>query len=256
MAEEKTTLAGLKAKAEELCKQYNGTENIGEAAKIAAQITETVNEYTGMVRKQAFDECLASPNPMIAAVSKLEFTTIGAKDVVEDGASVAVKQIVEKKRPIVLADLHKRAKGGIGADPNWIYMTEQLNKLLTARVATEITRKEDIEAVVKEIDDSFAMSEIAKSIKFTTGTKSDPNPVSNTNLLKTLQAIVTAMLGEGFKATSHDVAFLTWVYSKKGKSALHIACSNTRFLQQYIAEICHRILLEKAYAVDYRKASK
>ena len=85
------------------------------------------------------------------------------------------------------------------------------------------------------------MSEIAR--EFDMG----KNPVSKTNLLKTLQTVITAMLGEQYKATSHDVNFLMSVYSKKNRKALTVTCSNHRYFRNYLAEVCHRIVTGKSY---------
>jgi len=99
----------------------------------------------------------------------------------------------------------------------------------------------------KEIHDSYAMSEIARDFDM------GKNPTSNTNLLRTLQMVITSMLGDGYKATSHDVAFLVSVYSKKNRRALTVSVANHKNFRNYIAEICHRIVTNKRYDVDYKK---
>jgi len=77
-------------------------------------------------------------------------------------------------------------------------------------------------------------------------------PTSKTNMLKTLQAVIDAMLGEGkFKATSHDVAYLLSVYSRKNRAALTVTCANHRYFRNYIAEVCHRCATGKSYEIDH-----
>lgn len=78
------------------------------------------------------------------------------------------------------------------------------------------------------------------------------NPTSKTNLLKTLQTVITAMLGEQYKATSHDVNFLMSVYSKKNRKALTVTCANHRYFRNYLAEVCHRIVTGKTYELDFK----
>ncbi len=91
------------------------------------------------------------------------------------------------------------------------------------------------------------MSEIAR--EFDMG----KNPTSKTNLLKTLQTVITAMLGEQYKATSHDVDFLMSVYSKKNRGkALTVTCANHRYFRNYLAEVCHRIATGKTYELDFK----
>ena len=97
------------------------------------------------------------------------------------------------------------------------------------------------------INDSYAMSEIAK------GYDLGKNPASKTNLLKTLTAIVQAMVGEEYKPVSHDVNFLLSVYSRKSRKALTVTCANHKYMRGYVMEICHRIVTGKTYEVDYKK---
>ena len=123
-------------------------------------------------------------------------------------------------------------------------MVEKFNMLLTAQKAV------DLGINPKEINDSYAMSEIAK------GWDLGKNPASKTNILKTLRGIVTAMLGEEFanKVTSHDVNFLLSVYSRKSRKALTVTCANHKYMRGYVMEICHRVVTDKGYEVDYKKA--
>lgn len=154
-----------------------------------------------------------------------------------------MRSVIEKERQIDLLKLHKYCDG-IGEDHNWLYMVEKFNMLLTAQKAV------DLGIDPKAINDSYAMSEIAR------GFDMGKNPASKTNILKTLRTIITAMLGEEFasKATSHDVNFLMSVYSRKSRKALTVTCANHKYMRGYVMEICHRILTDKAYEVDYKKA--
>ena len=145
----------------------------------------------------------------------------------------------DKERQIDLLKLHKYC-GKIGANENWAHIAQKMNFLLTAQKAV------DLGINPKAVNDSYAMSEIAR--EFDMG----KNPVSKTNLLKTLQTVITAMLGEQYKATSHDVNFLMSVYSKKNRKALTVTCSNHRYFRNYLAEVCHRIVTGKSYELDYR----
>lgn len=79
-------LQELRASVEEKVKAYNEAfqgKKFDESAKIDAEITEAVNEYTGIVRDMCFEECKQSANPMLAACRMLSFITIGVKDATE-----------------------------------------------------------------------------------------------------------------------------------------------------------------------------
>ena len=237
-------LNGLRTEVEGLVSSYNEAYQAGkfeEAMKLSKAIEEKVNEYTSVARADCFEACKNSADPMLTAVTVLSFITIGVKDEQKGDDAIPVRIVVEKERQIDLFKLYKYCgEKGIGADPKWLYMAEQLNMLLTAQKA------QDLGLDPKKVNDSFAMSNIAREIDL------GKSPTSKTNILKTLQSIITAMLGEGYKAASHDVNFLMSAYSKKNRKALTITTANHKTLRGLLAEICHRIVTGKTYAVDYK----
>lgn len=244
MANNENKLPELRKQAEALCNGYNDAVQNGrfeDATKIEAELITVINEYTSIVRTMCFDECKASDDPLRTAVTMLTYTTIGTKDEHVDEAKVPVRSIVEKERPIDLLKLNKYVGGdGIGADKNWPHIAQKMNFTLTAQAA------KDLGIDPKTVNDSYAMSDIAAQYDL------GKNPASKTNLLKTLQTVVTAMLGDDAKATSHDVNFLTMVYAKKNRRALTVTCANHRYFVNYIAEICHRIVTGKTYGVEFK----
>lgn len=263
-----TTKTGLREKAEALIKDYNEAVQNGnfaptiEVPKIDASgnpskdtetllirevIEQLINEHTAIAREECFALLKATDSPMIEAVKQLTFSTIRIVDkkVGEDKQKTPVSSIEDAEKPIDLLKLHKYVGGdGIGKNKNWAYMVEKLNFLMTAQKAVDLGVKP------KEVNESYAMSDISKQIDL------GKTPTSKTNILKTLQAVVTAMIGEEYKATSHDVNFLMSVYSRKNRKALTVTCANHKYMRQYMAEICHRIVLGKSYALEYRKAKK
>jgi len=235
-------LATLRSKTEELVKDYNEAMQTGkfeDATKADKAMTDTINEYTATVRDMCFEECKATDDPMLAAVKTLSYVTIGVKDEQKGDDKVPVRVIVDKERQIDLLKLDKFC-GGIGADPNWMHVAQKMNFLLTAQKA------KDLGLDPAKVNDSYAMSEIARQFEM------GKNPTSKTNLLKTLQMVVTAMVGDGYKATSHDVNFLLSVYSKKNRKALTVSCANHRNFRGYVMEVCHRIVTGKSYELEYK----
>ena len=235
-------LVQLRSEAEALVKDYNDAIQNGkyeDASKADTALTEKVNEYTATVRDTCFEDCKNTENPMLTAVTTLLYVTIGVKDEQKGDDKVPVRTIVDKERAIDLLKLHKYC-GKIGADENWSHIAQKMNFLLTAQKCV------DLGIDPKAVNDSYAMSEIAR--EFDMG----KNPTSKTNLLKTLQTVVTAMLGEDYKATSHDVNFLLSVYSKKNRKALTVTCANHRSFRNFLAEVCHRIVTGKTYEVDFK----
>lgn len=233
----------LRDKVEELVKEYNEAVMDGDVAKTIQLNEDTekaVNEYTSIVRDMCFSECKATADPMLTAVTMLTFKTIGVKDEKNEGEKFPTRVVINKERVINLKALDTYC-GGIGADKNWMHVCQKMNFILTAQKAV------DLGIDPKSVNDSYAMSEIAR------GFDMGKNPTSKTNLLKTLQTVISAMLGEGYKATSHDVNFLMSVYSKKNRKALTVTCANHRNFQNYLAEVCHRIVTGKSYGIEYRR---
>lgn len=243
-----TTKAGLREKAENLVKQYNDAIQNGKydiGVKLGEEIEQTVNEYTSIAREECFAALKSTSDPMLEAVKKLTYPTIRAKDSKQGEEKVPVRTIEDVEKPIDLLKLHKYVgENGIGKNKDWAYMVEKLNFLMTAQKAV------DLGIDPKAVNDSYAMSEISKAIDL------GKTPTSKTNILKTLQAIVTAMVGDEYKATSHDVNFLYSVYSRKNRAALTVTCANHKYMRQYMAEICHRIVLGKSYALDFKQIKK
>lgn len=243
-AEKENKLKELRALVEEKVKAYNEAMQDGkfdEVSKLDAEITDSVNEYTSIVRDMCFEDCAASDDPMMAAITALSFMTIGVKDTKKGDEKLPVREVIEKERQIDLLKLHKFVNGGIGHNKEWAYMIEKFNLLMTCQKA------KDLGIDPAAINDSYAMSEIAK------GYDLGKNPASKTNLLKTLTAIVQAMVGEEYKPVSHDVNFLLSVYSRKSRKALTVTCANHKYMRGYVMEICHRIVTGKTYEVDYKK---
>ncbi len=250
----------LGIEAAELVNQYNElfqTGNFSEASTIDAKIQEKINEYTQTVRNFIFDRAINSENPMKTAVTILKYQTIATKDgKTDDEQKIPVRELVAVEKTINLNALAKYAKehGGktIGHDEKWPHMIQKLNFLLCAKVCTEIgvpTPDGKLKPVKPEqVNGSFAMSEIARELNM------GDTPTSKTQLLKQLQMIITAMLGDGFKATSHDVGFLMNAYTRKSAKALTLACANNNQMVNLCAEICHRIVTEAAYSAIYKHA--
>lgn len=239
------TKVELRALLEESVKGYNEAVQNGkfdDAHKLNGEIEQIVNEYTSIARNECFDELKAAENPMIEAIKRLTYPTIRVRDTKEGDEKIPVRIVEDVEKPIDLLRLHKSVDGGIGEDKKWANMIEKFNFLMTVQKAS------DLGVNPKSINDSYAMSQIAKDIDL------GKTPTSKTNILRTLQAIVTAMIGDGFKATSHDVNFLMSIYSRKNRKALTVTCANHKYMRQYMAEICHHIILGKSYEVDHKKA--
>lgn len=222
-------------------------------AFLSVVLEQTVNEYTAIAREICFEECLATDDPMLEAVKRLVFQTIGiaTKMVGDEGAEkIPVSEVVYRDKAIDLWKLHKKSGDGIGKNKDWNGFVEKMNFYMTARQAKRLLKqKQHLTAVLKEIHGSYKMGEIAKAIEM------GKDPTSNTKLLGTLQSIINAMIGEDYKATSHDVNYLCDLYARKGKTALSVNCANHSYFRGYIAAICHGLVTGEDYDISFKKAN-
>lgn len=238
------TKAEIRELAEDLVQKFNEanqSDDIAKARELEKEIAEVIDAYTEKARAEVFAYLKASEDPMLEAVKMLRFMTIRTKDTKVEDSDIKVRTIEDREIAINLLRLHKEVKGGIGADKQWIYRNEKLNFLLTAQRAI------DLGINPKEINDSYAMNDISRALDM------GKTPTSKTNILKTVQGLVSAMIGEEYKATSHDVNFLLAIYSRKDRTALTVKAPDHKYLASYMAEICHRIVTGKTYNILYKK---
>ena len=215
-------------------------DGIVKKVTVRSAMETAVNKYTGIACDECLENLAKSEVPMYEAIIQLTYPTIRIVDK-QGGKDEAPKTVIEdSEKYIDLFKLHNLVDGGIGVEKDWVYKVEKLNCLLTAQKAV------DLGINPKDIYSNFAMTDIAREIDM------GKTPTSKTNILKTVQIVITAMIGAEYKASSHDVNFLLSVFSKKNRKALTVSCANNRSMRQYMMEICHKIILKKNYALDYK----
>ena len=221
-------LSELKDMAVELLDKSENAEDVKTRKEFDADIDTVITEYNKISKANCYKAAAESGDPLRYAVLQFSYPGLRVKETKDKDTGAILREIADTAKSIDLGDLHKRCDG-IGADKKWIYALERFNFYLTIRAAERVGAKVN--------SDAFVMNEISKEISL------GKTPCSNTQLLKTLQTIVTMMLGGEYKATSHDVHYLVDCYandSKKSKTAITLA--NHKTLRQYMKKICYRIL--------------
>lgn len=208
--------------------------------KTIADLKEKVGAYDAAAKALCYEDCFATGDAILEAVRIRQYASITVKDTQEDGCPL-VHSVETKMKDIDLLDMNKKLGGNLGHETNWPHLAQRVNFLLT------VDRAKGLGIDPKGISNSYTMSEIAKEIDM------GKTPTSNTNMLKTMQRVVAAMLGDGYKATSHDVVYLKSVYAKKGKKALSVQCADHRRFVGYMADICHHLVTGKPYEVESRE---
>lgn len=210
---------------------------------------EAEKSYRAKREKMWYDEFAQDENPMLTAVTKRNFTTIAHRTIREDGEVVAI-EATEKVCEVDLIKFCNRAK--INSD--WRHSVQKLNLLAALRVANElkIPKKE-----VQEMNDCWAMSQIARDIDM------GKTPESNTQMKKLLQEVVDKILfvddGKGknvYKVNNHDIAYITYLYCGRGRSALTVRAAKNNYFTKLITDVLHRLAIDGVYSIDYKKITK
>ena len=259
-------LTAIRADIQEYNSEY-GEKHFDKAAEISAKIEKNVGEYNGIAQVLCFEELANSEDPMKSAILTLHYPVIGVKDAavaISDEVKITKRVIVGdpddenpelKYKQIDLLKLQKWIKDTRGHkichEANWNNQIERLNLLFALDCAVELNKGEEF---LKTMRECYALKEASKNIDFGVSNPKAGTPISNKGLLKAVTAVVTAMIGPEFgeKVLTHDVRFLKKVSAKKSRKELTVACANHRYMRGYIMEVCHRIMTEGSYDVEYK----
>lgn len=233
-------LEEVKTIAQNLLAESEKEESVEKKNDIESDLEQVINYYRYLSKDAMMKEAVESGDPMKYAINTYFYPIIRVKETKDKTTKETVRSIVDAGASIDLGELNTKLHG-IGHDPNWIFMVEKFNFYLTVRAAKRVGATID--------SDAYILKDISRQIDL------GKNPVSNTNLLKTLQTIVTAMLGDGYKALSHDVNYLVDCYAsdnKKTKNSIKLADHKT--LRTYMKKVCYRILNnQKGYIAESKE---
>ena len=213
-------------------------------------VDQLCGRYTNIQRGICFDACIATGNPMIEACKVLTFESIRVKESKDSETKLTKREVQNVDKDIDLLALHKYVKDGIGADKDWVYKLQKLNYLLAGKVGQAIGDPKWSGENLKAVSDSFVMHDIARAFDM------GKNPTSNTQMLKTLTTIVQAMIGEEYKPTSHDVAWLCEAYSRKDRKAKTVQLPNHKTFALLLRDVCNNAITRTGYTADSKACKK
>lgn len=242
-----------------LVNQYNESAEFSEfktMKKIDEKTSEKLAEYVVECENDCFNALLKTENPMLEAAKLLVFETVAVKDQKqEEGGTKRVIETVYRK--IDPMRLHKKAVGmgttGIGANKLWWSLIERLSMLLTAATVVDLnavsTTGEQLDPT--KIRNTIAMSEEAK--KLTMKAEGDLN--NDDILLSDVQAVIDAMLGEGYSATPKMVKYLRKTHVNIGRGAMTVKVARESNMRWIVLNVCHAAIYpEKNFIVEYKQA--
>lgn len=245
----------LKAEAQldEAIKGYNAAVRAKDLDKIAQFDKDCATAkvlYNDNARENFYAICLAGDDPLYEAVKLHQYQSITYRDKAVKDTDLILREKAYGEMFVQLGAFKKYAEENadthIGADEKWLLMIAKFTQLMTFYACKEL----NIDP--KTISDTYAIREIEREINL------GKTPTSKTQIQKQLQQIVTAMLGEGneemkFAVTSHDAAFIRMLFAKKSRRALSMAASSPKEMTSLVAQVCHRIVLNADYRVEYKE---
>ena len=246
----------FRKEADELCTKYNNldlnTTKKDDVDKILKDLDTAVEHYNNNAWSQMLSEVKATDDPMKAAVTMFSYQVIKVKDVNigDKEAPVIHKELSDTSKIIDLKKVHTHVANGIGHNEKWYQMIEKFNLLMTVRVTTDIKSKDaaDAKAITKTICETFDIPRESAEIVLT------PDLISNNKMIAATQMVVDAMLGEGYKVTSHDTKFIEWRYGKKSRNRLCVTCSTAKELMETMLHVCNKLVTDGTYEAEYKKA--
>lgn len=245
------TLSEIRIEADEKKKILNDAiiaDSFSEVAKAKEGLEKLIKEYNALAIKMDFKTLCSKSDPIKEAIEQLNIATISIKPNEDKDSGIITYTLEPASKQIDLVAFDEFCKNEnkvIASDRLWMYKVEKFALLLTYRVMKELGLS------TQKLEETYYIKDIARQIDI------GKTPTSNNAMLKQLQAIVDAIIYESdgdknlYKVTSHDVAYLVAVMSKRGKSGT-VVTPRAETIHKLIMDILHRIVINGEYKVEYR----
>lgn len=231
---------------ENLVKAFDENDGMRQASIIAA-LGDNEKEYAQEAQLAVFSECKTAEKPMHEFLRRRTYDVL-SHVIDRDAAGVPVNAYSTTKSKDL--DLQKFCKSQ-ELSLLWTYKVEKLNQLLCLDAAAALGYDK---ADLNKLKLSYAISKDASGEKL-------PG-VSNTQLCKTMQVIVDAILfednGNGdnvYKVCSPDAAYLRKTYTRRAACGV-VKVAKTNFMQRIVCDVLHKLVIGGRYSVDGYKVVK
>lgn len=246
MEERAAKIAEAKNEAQKLAEQYNEemqSNNLEAATITDGKLAEKIKEYNSLSKTQCFVECKANADgPLLAAIKKLYYPIIKKKDEKIPETVLKKRVIVEMNAVIDIKALHEYCDKKTGVDPAWVDMADKLYAELVADVGDKV----GFDASV--IWDTINVRKAVMAVDL------GKNPVSQTHLIKTMNAISMAMVGEGFKFRKEDANKVREIFATADKKDdLAVKTMKIKEFYKYFAVSLNAAINDLKYKVTFEQ---
>lgn len=210
-----------------------------DAAEVA--VKKSVKDYAIRMRNNVFAELRAAADPIMAAILKYEYPVLKEKVLKEDGIETEMT-IVTVNKKVDLVKFCQFCK----LPTAWKYQVEKLTLRLAVRQAAKL---EYSKAQMQSLIDGWFLSKIEKE-------KEDgKNPMSNNQCVKSLQAIIDALLPDGgFKAGNTDIEFLLPAFVDVDKVDRHtLTAKKPGNMHDLVLNVLNKIVTGGSYKIKQGK---
>lgn len=242
-------LMELRKLCEESIADWNKAMKENDAAAMA-RVEDVLREREGDYAKQSADElyqrCKETGDPILAAIRAYSYPILKHKIEREDGVVTGMVIVDDREKQVDLIKLCKYCE----LVDLWKYKVEKLGMLLALRAGKELGLTT---AEIKQVEKTYRMDKLAREVEM------GKTPDSNTQICKTLQIVIDAILyednGKGknkYAANNHDVAYLLMCHTRRGKGQLAVTVAKASFLHGLVVDVMHRIVCGKKYGLEYQ----
>ena len=231
----------------------NRLDNFEELGKAETALEKSQAAYATASLQLFYERCVAlGGNPLINALKMLNYQILVVKHrKYETGLEYVEKDYKSKaiSLPAFASFMQNSYHIAVGAKSDWMPKVAKFTQLMTAYAATELGYKPDD---IKRLYDTYLIKEIANKIDL------GETPTSKTQIQKALGEVVASIIGTDdgagnkYNVLSHDAAYIRQLFGKKSPKALTMNTSSEREMYSYVAQVCHRILLDLNYTVAYK----
>jgi hypothetical protein len=201
---------------------------------------------------------------MLEAIRTYAYPVVKHKDISESGSTIKTRERVDAERQFDLYDFDLFNGSHASKNEKWIRLAEQFNMLCCMHVANELNVED-----LSKISSNFFVSNAAKKVQLAEEDESTANPISKTQMLKLLQKVCDNVvyeekldengnsLGNTYKVTSHDVAWLLFTYARKDtKGRITLKVADHKNFRKIIADVLHRVVTNTNYKIAYKEMIK
>lgn len=236
-----------------------GSDGMGDYLREKTALTNAVEQYNTEWLHAQYEELMADPYPMVAAIKKLTVDALSVKvKANKDTGSIESISVSQPKngKDIDLVDFEDWAiRAGyprVSVNAQWRFLVEKFNYVMCVRAGLDISG----EAAASLVRGSYKLSAEARGCEMA-------DPTSNREAVKLLQSIVDKIVfidsGKKSKADEplntvkvdeRDLKYIKYLMCSRG-TGLHVGLPKASTMRGLITKAMNKNITARDYALDF-----